>query len=75
MTNTGVVEKFIDLTGSGDIDKEAQTLLNDLRDRSLVDKIRPPNLAKYLILVKKDFSLACNQPFHQIIYYLNARIH
>jgi hypothetical protein len=48
MTNTGVVEKFIDLTTSGDVDKEAQLLLNDLRDRRLVDKIHPPNSAKYL---------------------------
>ena len=47
-SDTGVVDKFIDITSKGDIDKEAQTLLNDLRDKRLIAKLSPPNLAKYI---------------------------
>ena len=45
-TNLGVVDKFIDITSTGDVDKEAQTLLNDLRDNRLILALKPPNLAK-----------------------------
>ncbi|CAG2108893.1 unnamed protein product [Medioppia subpectinata] len=48
-TNTRVVEKFIDLTAKGDIDREAQTLLNHLRDTRLIAKIFAPNLVKFTV--------------------------